>query len=72
MTQSRVKSLDNFTIEVFEQDGLDYVDIHRTDKDGKNYPGLCFKKGDAHAAEKFLLSVAELVGVKLEIVPEGK
>lgn len=71
MTQSRTKSVDNFVIEVFEQDGIECVDIHRTDKDGKNYPGLCFRKGDIVAGEKFLLSVAELVGVKLEIVPEG-
>ena len=63
MTDFRITlSMDNFTVEVYDVNGVEQVDISRVGiKGGK--PGLSFKKGDNAAAVGFLAQIAELLGV---------
>jgi len=56
------KSLDNFTVEVYDLDGKEYVDICRVGIKG-NKPSVTFLKGDNAAAVGFISQVAELLGV---------
>ena len=67
-----VVSLDTFSIEVFREDGIEYVEVCRTDKDDNKYPGLLFRKDNSEVAGvAFLAQVAELIGVDL-VVKKGK
>ena len=60
------KSLDTFTVEVYEFNGVAHIDICRCGIHG-NKPGLTFKRGDQAPAVAFLKSMADLLGVVDEV-----
>lgn len=58
------KSIDNFTIEIYDLNGIDRVDIHRHCLAGDK-PEISFMKGDNAAISGFLSQLSELMGGRL-------
>lgn len=56
------KSIDTFTIEVYQINGSDYVDIRRSNLSASK-PDITFLKGESAGAAAFLAQLAELFGV---------
>jgi len=63
------KSIDSFTIEVYDLNGVDYVDVSHC-RIGGQKPAMTFIKGDSAAAARFLTQLAELLGVGLITIAE--
>jgi hypothetical protein len=64
------KSIDSFTIEITECDGVQQVDISRFGVAGAK-PEISFIKGDSAAAAGFLSGLAELMGCQVSIREES-
>ena len=61
-----VRSLDTFTVGVYDFNGVAHVDISRCGIHGAK-PGLTFKRGDQAPAVAFLKQMADLLGVTDEV-----
>ena len=57
------KSIDSFVVVVEQEGGVDYVHVRRSDAETMNKDAFYFRKGDEAGAQKFLSSLAELIGV---------
>ena len=63
------KSIDSFTIEITECDGVEQVDISRFGVAGAK-PEISFRKGDSAGSAAFLSGLAELMGCQVSIREE--
>ena len=59
-----IRSIDRFIVEVYDQDGVDYVNIDKTTQQGW-LPRVTFMKGDEEKAGEFLANLANVLGVKI-------
>lgn len=71
MTEILTRSIDSFVVVVEQENGVDYVHVKRSDAETINKDAFYFRKGDETGAQKFLDSLAELIGVG-PIVKEGE
>lgn len=63
MTDILTKSIDSFVVVIEQENGIDYVHVKRSDSERINKDAWLFAKGDEAGAQKFLNSLAMLIGV---------
>ena len=71
MTQNRLTvSIDTIYIEVFNDNGREYVEVSPSNLQGRGQ-GLVFMKGDQKAGCEFLSRISRLIGLD-EVKPDEK